>query len=121
LIDLICISPKVTNKEIFTQKIFEREKSVSTGIGRGIAIPHMRDDSVKDLVIAIGRKKAGIDFKSLDNKPVKLIFMIGGNESQKKDYVSLLSKLTLLLRNKELKNKLLRASTPREMYNIIKS
>lgn len=121
LIDVIAASPKISDKRKFAKKIFAREKLMSTGIGYGIAIPHIRDDSVNDFVIALGRKKEGLKYESIDMEPVRLIFMIGGNESQKKDYIRLLSKLTLRLKNKEFKNNLLTAETPAKIYQVIKA
>lgn len=120
LIDIICTSSKIKDKEKFTKKIFAREKLMSTGIGYGIAIPHIRDDSITDFVIALGRKKEGLKYKAIDMEPVSLIFMIGGNRSQKKDYIRLLSRLTLRLKNKEFKTTLLTAETPEEIYKAIK-
>jgi len=121
MIDVICTSPKISDKEKFSKKIFAREKLMSTGIGHGIAIPHIRDDSVSDFVIALGRKKEGLKFEAIDMEPVRLIFMIGGNKSQKQEYTSLLSQLTLRLKKKKFKNKLLTAHSPEEIYKEIKS
>ncbi|MBS3741268.1 MAG: PTS sugar transporter subunit IIA [Candidatus Cloacimonetes bacterium] len=121
MIDVICTSPKISDKEKFSKKIFAREKLMSTGIGHGIAIPHIRDDSVSDFVIALGRKKEGLKYEAIDMEPVRLIFMIGGNKSQKQEYTSLLSQLTLRLKKKKFKNKLLTAHSPEEIYKEIKS
>lgn len=121
LVEVICTSPKISDQETFSKNIFAREKLMSTGIGYGIAIPHIRDDSISDFVIALGRKKEGLEYEAVDRKPVRLIFMIGGNKSQKKDYIRLLSRLTLRLKNKEFKHNLLTAETPEEIYQTIKT
>jgi len=119
LAKVIGTSEMVTDEELFLKKIYEREKLMSTGIGYGIAVPHIRDASVKDFVIALGRKVEGLDYESIDNKPVKLIFMIGASEIQDKDYIRLLSRLVLRLKNRNFVKKLLTASIPEEIYMLI--
>ncbi len=119
LLDLISNSTQVTNPTIFKKAIFDRERIMTTGIGYEVAIPHARHKSVKDFVIAIGRKKTGLDFESLDDKPVKLIFMIGASDTQDKDYVRVLSRLFLRLKNPEFMEKMMAAANADEMYNLI--
>ena len=121
LLDIICQSPFITDRKIFSKEIFKREELMSTGIGYQIAIPHARHKTVKDFVIAIGRKREGLEYESIDDKPVKLIFMIGASDKQDKDYIRLLSRLVLRLKNKEFVNKILAASNPAEIYQIIKT
>ena len=121
LLDVICKSEKITNSKIFRKEIFKREKLMSTGIGYEIAIPHARHKSVTDFVIALGRKKEGMEYASIDDKPVKLIFMIGASDKQDKDYIKLLSRIVLRLKNQEFVDKLLNAKDPAEMYDLIKT
>ena len=94
---------------------------MSTGIGYEIAIPHARHKTVKDFVIAIGRKKEGLPYESIDDKPVKLIFMIGASDKQDKDYIRLLSRLVLRLKNPDFLEKVLKAQDPSEIYQLIKT
>ncbi|MHC4472961.1 MAG: PTS sugar transporter subunit IIA, partial [Planctomycetota bacterium] len=70
LVALCAESPAVEDAEKLQEAIFEREGIMSTGIGLGIAIPHAKIPAVKDFVVAIGRSRHGIDFSSLDQKPV---------------------------------------------------
>ena len=119
LLNVICKSDKITDKKIFEKAIFNREKLMSTGIGYEIAIPHARHSSVKDFVIALGRKKEGLEYESIDDKPVKLIFMIGASDKQDKDYIKLLSRLVLRLKNKEFVQELMKAENPESIYRLI--
>ena len=120
LIDVIVTSDLVTDPKIFKKEIFNREKLMSTGIGYGIAIPHIRHKSVKDFVIAVGISKEGVKYQSIDDKPVHIIFMIGASDKQDKDYIKLLSRLVLRLKDKKFKEDLINAETPEEVYQIIK-
>jgi fructose-specific phosphotransferase system IIA component len=121
LLDIICQSPLITDRKIFSIEIFKREELMSTGIGYEIAIPHARHSSVQDFVMAIGRKREGLEYESIDDKPVKLIFMIGASDKQDKDYIKLLSRLVLRLKNPNFLEKVLKAKDPSEIYQIIKT
>lgn len=120
MVEVIAKSDEVSDREIFEKKIFDREKLMSTGIGLGIAVPHIRDDSISNFVIGVGRKKSGIEYGSIDNKPVKLIFMIGASHKQDKEYVRVLSRLVLRLKNKKFMNQLLKTDDPKNIYTLLK-
>ncbi len=121
MLELICKNELITDCKKFKKSIHDREKLMSTGIGYGIAIPHARHSSVKDFVIAVGRSREGIEYESIDDNPVHLIFMIGASDKQDKDYIKLLSKLVLRLKNKDIYDNLLKADTAQEVYEIFQS
>lgn len=121
LLEIICKDDLITDPKIFSKEIFKREKLMSTGIGYGIAIPHARHKTVKDFVIAVGRKREGLEYESIDDKPVKLIFMIGASDTQDKDYIKVLSRLVLRLKNQEFVNKMLSVENPSDIYELIKT
>lgn len=120
LVDVIATAPEVTDKNDFYISIMKREKIMSTGIGIGLAVPHVKIDSVKDFIMAIGRKKEGIDFDSLDGKPVYLVIMIGANTEQRDDYLKVLAKISLLLKNPEFREKMINAVNPEEIVELFK-
>ncbi|MDY0150967.1 MAG: PTS sugar transporter subunit IIA, partial [Candidatus Cloacimonas sp.] len=74
LTDLIAKSDKVSDPAQMKKAIFAREKTISTGIGKGIAVPHARTSAVADFVVAFARVRSGLDFDAVDKLPVKLIF-----------------------------------------------
>jgi len=118
LADVIATAPEVTDKDDFYISILKREQIMSTGIGIGTAVPHVKIASVKDFVMAIGRKKEGIDFDSLDGKPVYLIVMIGANSEQRDEYLYVLAKISILLKNRAFREQLINASTPSDIYDL---
>lgn len=119
MLNVIGKSSKITDAKIFRKEIIKREKLMSTGIGYEIAIPHARHKTVTDFVIALGRKKNGLEYASIDDKPVKLIFMIGASDTQDKEYIKLLSRIVLRLKNPDFLKQMMLAETPEEMYEII--
>jgi mannitol/fructose-specific phosphotransferase system IIA component (Ntr-type) len=105
---------------ILISALREREEIMSTGIGLGIAIPHAKLDCINEMAFAIGISKEGIEFDSLDGNPVHLIILVAAGESQHKDYLRLLSNIMKILKNKKVKDKIVNASTPEELLDIIK-
>jgi mannitol/fructose-specific phosphotransferase system IIA component (Ntr-type) len=76
VIDLAATSHKIKDVEKVRQAIFEREKIMSTGVGKGFAIPHGKTDAVTDIVAAFAVTKNPIDYQSLDHEPVRLLFLL---------------------------------------------
>ena len=81
IIDLAAKSGKILDLDKVSQTIFEREKLVSTGVGKGFAIPHGKTDSISDVVAAFAITKEPIDFDSIDGEPVRFIFLLIGKEN----------------------------------------
>lgn len=121
MVELISTSENIKDSSMFKKAIFKRESLMSTGIGLGLAIPHAKIAECEDFVIAIGRLKNGIEYESLDNKPVNLIFMIGASDQQDKEYIRLLSRLVLRLKDNHVQKALLKAKDKLEIYSIITS
>ncbi len=104
--------------ERFCKAIFDREKIVSTGIGMGVAIPHAKLSAYNDFFIAVAILKTGIDWNALDGAPVRLIFLIGGPDDKQTEYLKILSALTGVLRDEELRKNLIGASSGKEVMNL---
>ncbi|MCL2373847.1 MAG: PTS sugar transporter subunit IIA [Treponema sp.] len=120
LVDNIAASPQVKNRQELAQEILKREELMSTAIGRGIAIPHIRLSSVTDLVVSVGISQTDIvDFHALDDEPVRLLFMIAAASSQHAYYLQTLSFFSGRLKNPELRSALLAAKTPHDAYGLL--
>ena len=78
-------------------QIVAREVTESTGIGKGIAVPHARTSGLKSLVCAVGRVPAGLEFLSIDHKPVQLIFLICYPPTQQTTYLNFVATVIRLL------------------------
>lgn len=75
-IELMCASGKIRDEEGYRKQVYLREEESTTGIGEGIAIPHGKGESVIKLGLAAMVIKNGVDFDSLDDEPVTLLFLI---------------------------------------------
>ncbi|MCL2129652.1 MAG: PTS sugar transporter subunit IIA [Treponema sp.] len=120
LVNNISSAPQIKNRQEIAQEILKREELMSTAIGRGIAIPHIRLSSVTDLVVSVGISQRDIiDFHALDEEPVRLLIMIAAAANQHAYYLQTLSFFSSRLKNRELCNSLLSSNTPEEAYRIL--
>jgi nitrogen PTS system EIIA component len=120
LSDTLGTAPQIKNRQELTVEILKREDLMSTAIGRGIAIPHVRLSSVTDLVMAVGICKNDIiDFQTIDDVPVRLLFMIAAAYNQHSYYLQTLSFFSSKLKNQSLRDGLLSSATPLDAYNLL--
>ena len=120
LAENLAASPQIKNRQELLTEIFKREDLMSTAIGCGIAIPHVRLSSITDLVVSVGISRTDIvDFHSLDDEPVRLVFMIAAAYSQHAYYLQTLSWFSARLKNKKLRDSLLSAETPQQVYDLL--
>jgi len=120
LADTLGTAPQIKNRQELSVEILKREELMSTAIGRGIAIPHVRLSSVTDLVMAVGLCKNDIiDFQTIDDVPVRLLFMIAAAYNQHSYYLQTLSFFSSKLKSQALRDGLLAATTPLAAYNLL--
>ena len=112
-------SDKVINEADLLKKVIEREKIKSTGIGGGIGIPHAQTSGVTDIVACLGISEQGIEFNSLDNKPVHLVFLIATKERTNSTYLGLLSRIARLFIDESFKQRIIKSTSPEEIMNLI--
>lgn len=120
MVNLVGQSPKVIDKEKVRSAIFEREKIMSTGVGNGFAIPHGKTDAVSEIVAAFGITAEPINYQSLDEKPVRLVFLLVGRDNLVGPHIKLLSRISRLMNKEEFRNKLLGLQTPKEVIDTFK-
>ncbi len=106
-------------EEIY-EAIRQRENIMSTGIGLGLAVPHVRLESVTRLAMSVAVLEEPIDFGSLDDKPVNIVVMIVSPAGSHKEYLKMLASVVLLMKNERTRERLLHAATVEEIYQIFK-
>ena len=120
LVTILHESGKIGEVQTLVKELLEREKMASTGIGEGIAIPHKLIPGLNDTLMVFGRKKEGVNFDSLDNKPATLFFLILGPEGHNVDHLRLLSKLARILRDPRFRETLQDAGRPEDIISAIR-
>jgi nitrogen PTS system EIIA component len=120
LAENLAAAPQVKNRQELSTEILKREELMSTAIGCGIAIPHVRLSSITDLVVSVGVSRANIvDFQPLDDEPVRLVFMIAAAHNQHAYYLQTLSWFSTRLKNKKLRDSILQAQTEQQVYDLL--
>ncbi|MCD6101965.1 MAG: PTS sugar transporter subunit IIA, partial [Candidatus Cloacimonetes bacterium] len=100
------------DEQTILNSLWKREKLGSTGLGQGIAIPHSKIEELSDFVLAVATSEKGVQFEALDNKKVRIFFLMVGPPDKPNDHLKLLSAISLMLRDEKIRNKLLKAPTP---------
>ncbi len=96
------------NSQIVLEMLHQRERLGSTGIGKGVAIPHGRTTSASDIMIAFGKSEQGIEYEAIDGKPVQLVFMIiAPPQDENNMYLPILGKMVEILSKSKNRKKLL--------------
>jgi len=118
LVDLLNGDPRIVDLEEVRKCVFEREEKMSTGVGKGFAIPHGKTNSVTDILAAFGKSKTPIEYNSLDGEPVHLVFLLIGKENLVAKHIKLLSRISRLMNNEEFRKKLIEAQSPDSILRI---
>ncbi len=119
LVDILAARPEVTDRKDLLEHIMEREQVISTGIGIGLAMPHVKIPSVTDFVLAIGRSSRGIEFDSLDGQPVHIVAMLCSNDSQSGEFLKVLAQLVLKLKDKALRQQVMLKPAPEDARQVL--
>jgi len=118
LIDLLGLDDK--SEGMLFKMLKRRENLGSTGIGRGIAIPHCRSLVVSKLRVAFGRKSVGVDFKAIDEKPVFFFFLIVAPPLEvSNQYLPVLGKIAQFSKEADVPERLLKLKEPREFMQLL--
>jgi len=119
LIEIMAKNDVITDKEEVIKKAMEREEKGTTGVGKGVAIPHVKSDAVKRPAVAFGRSDQGIDYGSMDEKPSYLFFLITVPEESHNEHLKLLAQLSRNLVHDDFRDKLLAAKDEAEIMSIL--
>ena len=119
--DLAAIAAEDTGLDERTifEAVLERERLGTTGVGQGIAIPHAKLRGLEELVGVFAHLESPVDFEAIDEHPVDLIFLLLAPESAGADHLKALARVSRLLRNKQVCEKLWEANDPAALYALL--
>ncbi len=121
LTQLIYEAGRIKDKKQFFEAILKREKIVSTAIGMNVAIPHAKLSGYDQFFIAIAILKQSVAWQSLDGSTVRMVFMIGGPDDKQTEYLQLLSQLTQIVKDEEVRKSLLTSSSPIDIIKLFQT
>lgn len=119
MVELAAKSGKVLDQEQALKDVMEREKVLSTGIGKGIALPHAKTNFVSDFCASLTTLVQPVDFDSLDMEPVNIVILILGPENQIAQHLKLLSKISKILNIEENRSKILSFQSSSDIWDFI--
>lgn len=105
--------------DTMVEVLLEREKLGSTGIGGGIAIPHGKLAGLENLIVSFGRSNDGIDFDSMDGKPVHIFFLLMAPENSAGQHLKVLAKISRMLKDNSFKTDIMKAASVEDLYRTI--
>jgi len=119
LVEAIAPAAEGVSPEQIAQAVWKRERLMSTGIGQGVAIPHVRLPGLSEAVMAVGVSREGLaDYPSLDGQPVHILVLIAAPQGQHDKYIRLLAMAAEVFKRGDLREAILRAEAPAEVYRI---
>jgi mannitol/fructose-specific phosphotransferase system IIA component (Ntr-type) len=123
LIDLLVSLGKIKaeDRDSILGSLNQREETMSTGIGFGIAIPHCSSDRIDNVVAAFGRSSNGIEFDALDNAPVKFVVLFIVPKNQFQTHLRTLASIAKFLNDRATRDKLASATSTDEILSIFQS
>ena len=123
LVECLVASGKVSSedRETVLESIRQREETMSTGIGFGIAIPHASSSQVNEVVAAFGRSSAGIPFESLDGEPVHFIVLFVVPKDQFQTHLRTLAAIAKFLNDKTVRDELTVADSPQSILQVFEN
>jgi len=121
LLDLAIKTGKVTDRAAALKAVLDREQLMSTGLEKGVAVPHAKTSTAEGLTMALGISKDGIDFDSGDGNPSHLFFFLLAPESEAGPNVQVLAQIARLTNDPNFCNNLRNAESPGDVLNIIRN
>ena len=110
---------EISNKENLLVALIEREKLGSTGIGENVAIPHAKISEIDKIITVFARSQNGVEFESLDQKPVNFIFLVIAPENSTSQHLKALARISRLFKNASLRESVLRTNEADQIYSIL--
>ncbi|MEX0609974.1 MAG: PTS sugar transporter subunit IIA [Balneolaceae bacterium] len=118
------LKENVTNNEALEEireAVLEREKIMSTGVGKGLAIPHAKTKAVKESHAAFALLKSPLNFDSIDTEPVRLVFLLVGPQSNNSHHIKMLSRVSRLMNSASFREKILNCKTSEDILQAFQN
>ena len=106
--------------EKILEAVQEREEIMSTGVGKGLAIPHGKTAAIEQTYAAFAVLKEPVEYEAIDHKPVKMVFLLAGPQSSNSLHIKMLSRISRLMNNSDFRNRLLECTSAEEIIEQFK-
>ncbi len=120
LIDVLEGDDAINNLEGVRKAIFEREEKMSTGVGKGLGLPHAKTPAASETVAAFATTEEPVEFGAVDDVPVRLLLLLVGPEEHKSQHIKILGRISRLVSRDEVRERLIEAETPETVLETIR-
>jgi fructose-specific phosphotransferase system IIA component len=121
LVDILAARGRLEDRDMVLSDVLQREKTMSTGMQHGIALPHAKTEGVKDIAVAVGIKKEGMDFESLDGEKSRLFILVVSPKKTSGPHVRFLAAIGVVLNNEGIRRELIEASSGERAAALLRS
>jgi fructose-specific phosphotransferase system IIA component len=119
LVELLASTRRIKDQSEVLKAVLDREAVMSTGVGEEVAIPHGKAEAAPEIVAALGITRQAIDFHSIDEKPVRLVWLLVGPPNQTGPHLKALSRISRLMHKPEFRDRLIGVRTVHEAFDAI--
>jgi PTS system fructose-specific IIA component len=119
MVELLADDPAVKDLDEVRRVVLEREEMMSTGVGKGLALPHGKTSAVTGNVAALALTRLPVDFEAIDDQPVRLVFLLVGTPDSKSLHVKILSRISRLMNRDDVRQRMVAARTDQELYQAV--
>jgi len=120
LLTMVAGHDKVRDVKQLAEDVRKREREMSTGIGKNIGLPHAKTSAVTEPVLALVTLSSEVEFESIDNQPVKIVFLLATPETMLAEHLKLLGRITRLAGRDDVRRKLIEATTPGDVLELFR-
>ncbi|NTU93639.1 MAG: PTS sugar transporter subunit IIA [Chlorobiaceae bacterium] len=120
MLALVSAHERVLDRERLSEDVWKREREMSTGIGKNIALPHAKTVAVSEPVLALATLREEIDFESIDAQPVQIVILLATPETMLSEHLKLLGRITRIAGRDEVRKKLVAASSSHEVLELFR-
>jgi mannitol/fructose-specific phosphotransferase system IIA component (Ntr-type) len=120
LVDVLQGHAAIDSLERVRTAIFEREKMMSTGVGKGLGLPHAKTAAATETVAAFATTAEPVDFGAIDDEPVRVLFLLVGPEADKSQHIKVLGRISRLVSRDDLRDTLIAADAPDDVIGALR-
>ncbi|PEN14635.1 PTS sugar transporter subunit IIA [Longibacter salinarum] len=121
LVDVLAGHPSIDSIETVRRAIFAREQMMSTGVGKGLGLPHAKTDAAQETIAAFATTKNPVDFGAIDDEPVHLLLLLVGPEADKSHHIKILGRISRLVSRDDLRTDLRNAASSEDVLRLLKN
>ncbi len=120
LVDVLDGHEDIDSLDAVRDAIFDREEMMSTGVGKGLGLPHAKTPSATDTVATFATTEQPVDFGAIDDDPIRLLLLLVGPEDHKSKHIKILGRISRLVSRDSLRERLISAEEPETVIDILR-